>query len=160
MHKSVVGGTLLTVLLFIVGEFTVSGFLKFSTRNKEIRHLRVYKTVASERKTSTSIQAYSATSISEQESKFKILTCMSTACCRKRTALGMESIETFGAMFARAASTRVQVEESPCLGSCKLAPCVGVEHEDYVGCVALEGMTNEEFVSKAYVILPLEQSFA
>jgi hypothetical protein len=89
-------------------------------------------------------------SILEQEEKFKILTCMSTSCCQKRKALGMESLATFGAMYSRATSTRVQVEEAPCLGSCKNAPCIGVEHDDYVGCVALEGMTADEFGAKAF----------
>jgi NADH:ubiquinone oxidoreductase subunit E len=74
---------------------------------------------------------------------------MSTACCQRRKALGMDSLATFGAMYERAMSTNVHVEESPCLGSCKLAPCIGIEHEDYVGCVALEGMNNQEFDAKA-----------
>lgn len=74
---------------------------------------------------------------------------MSTACCQKRKALSLDSLATFGAMYARASASSIQVEESPCLGSCKLAPCIGVEHEDYVGCVALEGMTDEEFGAKA-----------
>lgn len=87
--------------------------------------------------------------IAEQEEKFKILTCMSTACSRKRESLGMDNLCTFGAMYSRASSSRVQVEEGPCIGSCKKAPCVAIEHEDFFGTVALEGMTADEFASDA-----------
>jgi NADH:ubiquinone oxidoreductase subunit E len=122
-------------------------------RNREWRSSNV-KTLWSDRKTTTRSPSnkkmnLDASTSEQQESKFKILTCTSTACCQKRSALGMESLATFVALFARARSTQIQVEEGPCLGSCKLAPCVGVEHEDYVGCVALEGMTNQEFTAKA-----------
>jgi hypothetical protein len=86
-----------------------------------------------------------------EEEKFKIITCMSTSCSQKRKALGMDPLSTFGAMFARAQSSRVQVEEGPCLGSCKKAPCIAIEHDDFIGSVALEGMTDDEFALKAYV---------
>jgi hypothetical protein len=89
--------------------------------------------------------------IAEQEEKFKIVTCMSTACSRKRESLGMDNLCTFGAMYSRASSSRVEVEEGPCIGSCKKAPCVSIEHEDFFGNVALEGMTADEFASDAYV---------
>jgi hypothetical protein len=89
--------------------------------------------------------------IVEQEEKFKIVTCMSTACSRKRESLGMDNLCTFGAMYSRASASRVQVEEGPCIGSCKKAPCVYIEHEDFFGSVALEGMTADEFASDAYV---------
>lgn len=36
------------------------------------------------------------------------------------------------------------MEESTCLGSCKLAPCVAIQHEDYMGNIGLEGMTENE----------------
>lgn len=39
---------------------------------------------------------------------------------------------------------QVQLEESPCLGACKMGPCVAVEHDDYVGPVGLIGMTESE----------------
>lgn len=89
--------------------------------------------------------------IAEHEKQFKIVTCMSTACCKKRQALGLDSLSTFGAMYARAKVSEVRVEEGPCLGSCKKGPCVAVEHDDYFGSVALEGMTADEFSSDAYV---------
>jgi hypothetical protein len=87
----------------------------------------------------------------KQEQKFKIITCMSTSCCQKRKALDLDSLATFGAMYARAseASSKVKVEEGPCLGSCKKAPCIAIEHEDYIGSVSLEGMTNDEFAARA-----------
>ena len=88
--------------------------------------------------------------IENQAKKFKIITCMSTNCCQKRKSLGMDSLSTFGAMFSRAQSSKVQVEEGPCLGSCKKAPCIGIEHEDFIGSVALDGMTDDEFVRLLY----------
>jgi hypothetical protein len=80
--------------------------------------------------------------------KFKIITCMSTSCSKKRKALNMDPLATYGAFFERIEGGRapdVQLEEGPCLGSCKMAPCVSIEHEDYMGTVSLEGMTPQEF---------------
>lgn len=88
---------------------------------------------------------------SDVAEKFKIVTCMSTSCSKKRKALNMDPLSTYGAFFDRienGAAPDVQLEEGPCLGSCKMAPCVAIEHEDYVGTVALEGMTEREFQSK------------
>ena len=114
-----------------------------------------YKYDSNERATwilkSTSNNGLSEDAIAEQEEKFKIITCMSTACSRKRVSMGMDNLCTFGAMYSRASASRVQVEEGPCVGSCKKAPCVTVEHEDFFGSVALEGMTADEFASDAYV---------
>lgn len=95
--------------------------------------------------------------IAEQEEKFKIVTCMSTACSRKRESLGMDNLCTFGAMYSRASSSRVEVEEGPCIGSCKKAPCVSIEHEDFFGNVALEGMTADEFASDAFLNIVTEE---
>ena len=83
-------------------------------------------------------------------SKFKILACSSTSCAKKREALNMDEYSTFSAFYSRIDenNSEVQVEESPCLGSCKMAPCVGIEHEDYVGTVSLEGMNAAEFESR------------
>jgi NADH:ubiquinone oxidoreductase subunit E len=81
-------------------------------------------------------------------SKFKIMTCTSTACAKRRQREGMDELATFSAFFSRIQDSRipqVKVEEGPCLGSCKLAPCVAIEHEDYEGIVALEGMSQSEF---------------
>ena len=80
-------------------------------------------------------------SICEQMS---IHVCASTSCSKKRKILGMDEFATFGAMYERAGSTGVSVEESTCLGSCKLAPCVAIQHEDYMGNIGLEGMTENE----------------
>lgn len=80
--------------------------------------------------------------------KFKVVTCMSTSCSQKRKTFGMDSLATFGAFFSRSTegnAPSVRVEEGPCLGACKLAPCVAIEHDDFVGNVALEGMTESEF---------------
>mmetsp|Transcript_59177 Transcript_59177/g.144657 ORF Transcript_59177/g.144657 Transcript_59177/m.144657 type:complete len:786 (+) Transcript_59177:280-2637(+) len=85
-----------------------------------------------------------------EEKKFKIVTCMSDSCCKKRNGLGMDPLSTFAAFYERSGGTAVQVEEGPCLGSCALGPCVGIEHEDFYGFVSLEGMTDDEFGSKAF----------
>ena len=80
--------------------------------------------------------------------KFKIVTCMSTSCSQKRKNLGLDDLATFGAMYSRAkngCAPSVQVEEGPCQGACKMAPCIAIEHDDFVGSVALEGMTDREF---------------
>ena len=95
-------------------------------------------------------------------SKFKIVACMSTSCSRRRKNLGLDSLATFSDLYtlssqatARsstgiAGSTEpiIMVEEGPCLGACKMAPCVAIEHEDFVGSVALEGMTDREFMDR------------
>lgn len=80
--------------------------------------------------------------------KFKIVACMSTSCSKRRKDLGMDSLATFGAFYSRAQNGNapsVRVEEGPCLGSCKMAPCVAVEHDDFDGSVSLEGMSDSEF---------------
>jgi (2Fe-2S) ferredoxin len=85
--------------------------------------------------------------------KFKILTCSSTACSKKRTVLGLDEFSTFAAFWSRSqerTSLSVQVEESSCLGSCKQAPCVGIVHEDFEGAVGLEGMDQSEFNAKVF----------
>jgi NADH:ubiquinone oxidoreductase subunit E len=90
-------------------------------------------------------EASAITSVAE---KFKIITCMSTSCNKKRKALNMDKLTTYGAFYQRiqdSSTPMVQLEEGPCLGSCKSAPCVAIEHEDFVGTVALEGMTDSEF---------------
>ena len=86
-------------------------------------------------------------------SQFTILTCTSKACSQKRTVLGMDEYATFAAMYSRkeeADARGVGVEESPCLGRCELAPCVAVEHDDYVGTVGLVGMTDAELNDRVF----------
>lgn len=86
----------------------------------------------------------------EIASQFKILTCTSTSCAKKRELLGQDEYSTFSAFFCRAQNTPVAVEESPCLGSCKMSPCVGIAHDEYKGTVALEGMTQQEFSDRVF----------
>jgi (2Fe-2S) ferredoxin len=85
--------------------------------------------------------------------KFKVVTCMSTACSKKRTVLGMDEFSTFAAFWGRSrdrTSAIVEVEEVSCLGSCQQAPCVAIVHEDYEGSVALEGMDQTEFNANVF----------
>ena len=42
------------------------------------------------------------------------------------------------------------MEETSCLGSCKKAPCGAIEHEEYEGTVALEGMDSSEFSDRVF----------
>jgi NADH:ubiquinone oxidoreductase subunit E len=80
--------------------------------------------------------------------KFKIISCTSTSCSKKRKSLGLDSLATFGALYSRAkngCAPAVSVEEGPCMGGCKMAPCVSVEHDEFVGGVSLEGMSDNEF---------------
>lgn len=65
----------------------------------------------------------------------------------------MDQYATFSAFYTRikdANFPNVQLDESSCLGGCKLAPCVAVEHDDFVGTVALEGMTGNEFSARIF----------
>ena len=85
--------------------------------------------------------------------KFKIVTCSATSCAQKRSALDMDQFATFSAFYARikeADFPNVQLDETSCLGCCKQAPCVAVEHDDFVGTVALEGMTGNEFNDRVF----------
>lgn len=87
-------------------------------------------------------------------SKFKILTCSATSCAKKRKVMGQDSLSTFCDLYTRISNggfaNVVEIEESSCLGGCKMAPCVAVEHDDFVGTVALEGMTDNEFVDRLF----------
>lgn len=82
-------------------------------------------------------------------SQFKILTCSSTSCAKRATqTFGLDEYALLSGLYQRkehAHASQVIVEETSCLGCCKLGPCVGIEHEDYYGTVALEGMTPNEF---------------
>lgn len=85
--------------------------------------------------------------------QFKILTCSSTSCAKKRKVLGMDEFATFGAFYGRIKDGRapgVQIEESPCLGSCKKAPCVAIQHDEFIGNVGLEGMTATELAERVF----------
>lgn len=91
--------------------------------------------------------------------KFKILTCSSTSCTSKRKALNMDQYATFAALYSKIQdrSPSVRIEESPCLGACKQAPCVGIEHDDFVGPVSLEGMTPTEFSQRIFQRIVFEE---
>jgi hypothetical protein len=133
------------VLQQTVEGFRVTSAERYILEGRPISCLRAHS--SSDEIPSTSTTSWEE--IADQEQRFKIVTCMSTACCEKRKVLGMDSLSTYGAMYSRALSTNVQVDEGPCLGSCTKAPCVGIEHDDFIGCVALEGMTDDEFRARA-----------
>ena len=81
-------------------------------------------------------------------SQFTIKICSSTTCAKKANSLGLDDYHVLSGLYSRkegAGASQVEVEESSCLGCCKFAPCVGIEHEDYVGTVSLEGMGPNEF---------------
>lgn len=91
-----------------------------------------------------------ATTKEQQEAskQFKILTCSASSCAQKRKLLGMDAFATYGAFYGRIQEglfPDVELEEVSCLGACKKAPCVAVQHEDFEGNVALEGMNDNEF---------------
>ena len=92
-------------------------------------------------------------------SKFKIITCSSNSCASKRKSLQMDEFSTFSAFWTRIQDgcPAVRLDESPCLGSCKNAPCVAIEHDDFVGTVSLEGMTESEFSERVFHKIIREQ---
>ena len=85
-------------------------------------------------------------------SKFKIVTCSSTSCAKKRRDCGLDEFATYGDFYSliQQHAPDIQLEESPCLGSCSMAPCVGIEHDDFDGPVALEGMSENEFTNRVF----------
>lgn len=84
--------------------------------------------------------------------QFKISTCSATSCAAKRKSLALDEYATFSAFWERIQDRipEVQVEETSCLGACKKSPCVAVEHEEYEGTVALEGMDTFEFADRVF----------
>jgi (2Fe-2S) ferredoxin len=94
--------------------------------------------------------------------KFKVFTCSSSSCSKKRKSLNLDEYSTFSALWdlARRSAPEVEVEESPCLGACKMAPCVAIEHEDYEGTVALQGTTESEFSDRVFHNILTEQDAA
>ena len=71
--------------------------------------------------------------------------------------MGLDPYSTFSAFYTRAENTEVNVQEVACVGSCQYGPCCAVEHEDYVGQVALEGMTPAEFNARAFHSIVTEE---
>lgn len=84
--------------------------------------------------------------------QFKVLTCNASSCAQKRKVLGLDEYSTFSAFFERIEDRipEMRVEETSCLGSCKKAPCVAIEHDEYEGTVALEGMDAFEFSDRVF----------
>ena len=81
-------------------------------------------------------------------SQFTIKICSSTSCAKSVKAMGMDEYHILSGMYARkegGGATLVEVEETSCLGCCNFAPCIGIEHEDYIGTVSLDGMNANEF---------------
>lgn len=86
-------------------------------------------------------------------SQFTIQTCSATSCARRRKSFGLGSFATFEALWAakeEAGASPVTVEECSCLGNCKRGPNVAIQHEDFLGRVGLEGMTDVEFQSNTF----------
>mmetsp|Transcript_20152 Transcript_20152/g.28689 ORF Transcript_20152/g.28689 Transcript_20152/m.28689 type:complete len:201 (+) Transcript_20152:138-740(+) len=83
---------------------------------------------------------------------FTILVCRSTSCTKKRRMLGLDEFHTLSTLYSQQPPclTPIEIEESPCLGMCDFAPCVAVEHADYTGPVALEGMDSAEFDARVF----------
>eukprot|EP00587_Corethron_hystrix_P012244 CAMPEP_0113327772 /NCGR_PEP_ID=MMETSP0010_2-20120614/19537_1 /TAXON_ID=216773 ORGANISM="Corethron hystrix, Strain 308" /NCGR_SAMPLE_ID=MMETSP0010_2 /ASSEMBLY_ACC=CAM_ASM_000155 /LENGTH=174 /DNA_ID=CAMNT_0000188801 /DNA_START=6 /DNA_END=530 /DNA_ORIENTATION=- /assembly_acc=CAM_ASM_000155 len=67
------------------------------------------------------------------------------------------TLGTLDTLATNAGAQFMNVEESTCLGHCKQAPCVAVEHEDYYGHIALEGMTEMEFAKQAFLNVAFDE---
>lgn len=83
----------------------------------------------------------------EVAAKFKVVTCFSKSCNERRKRFGLDPLATFVEMYSRAQESApcVVVEEGPCLGSCRNGPVVAIQHDDFIGHVSIEGMTESEF---------------
>lgn len=133
-------------LATFVLELTVEAFVQ----NTVIFGSRFARTRTSRSRRSMSID--DPEGYADAAKKFKILVCSSTSCARKREILGMDEYETLANMYSLVKDSDVRVsavEECPCLGSCDFAPCIAIEHDDFVGPVALEGMTESEFAARS-----------
>ena len=91
--------------------------------------------------------------------KFQITTCLSPSCNKKRKEAGLDPLSTFAAIYERSKDAGkangvsglfVNVEEGPCMGACQFGPCVSIEHAEFDGSVALEGMTDTEFSDRVF----------
>ena len=126
--------------------------------NKELSRLAVFvllwdacssfSTIASRRSRSPLYASPGEDNRKETVSRqFTMLVCAASACARKRQTLGLDEYATLAALCDRG----VAVEETrSCLGGCQLGPCVSVEHEDFEGPVALEGMRPQEFRDRVF----------
>jgi len=94
--------------------------------------------------------------------QFKIVTCSSPACCNKRKVLGVSEDETYSALYNRingGNAPNVQIGEVTCLGACKMAPCVAVQHEDFEGTVGLIGMSANEMWQRVFHSVHTEEDY-
>lgn len=89
-------------------------------------------------------------------SQFTVRVCTSSNCSRRLAQAGLDQYQILGEMYGRAADAGVHesmvVEEGTCQGgrNCKRGPCVAVQHRDFDGNVALEGMTGPEFDARVF----------
>lgn len=86
--------------------------------------------------------------------QFKIVTCSASSCTAMRKKLSLDEYATFSLLYERLVQNEllpiIPIEETSCLGSCAMAPCVAIEHEDYDGTVALYGMSPSEFQLRTF----------
>jgi hypothetical protein len=86
--------------------------------------------------------------------QFKIVTCSASSCTAMRKKLSLDEYATFTLLYERLVENKllhiIPIEETSCLGSCAMAPCVAIEHEDYDGTVALYGMNPSEFQLRTF----------
>ena len=147
----------LCALSLHVAATATSGFVRPDGTRPAPRRIRVAPTMKAEQTESSSSSSSEECNLNNSGicSQFKILTCTSKACSQKRQVLQIDQYATFAALYQRKEEagdpySLVDVEESPCLGRCKLAPCVAVEHEDFVGTVGLIGMTDSELNDRVF----------
>ena len=91
--------------------------------------------------------------LSDIGSKFTIHVCTSVSCTQRRRDFGLDEYFLLTSLYERmegSGTHGIKIEESNCLGQCKKGPCVSVEHDDYEGAVALEGMKPMEFNRRWY----------
>ncbi|GMI20856.1 hypothetical protein TrCOL_g13633 [Triparma columacea] len=86
----------------------------------------------------------------KEASKFTLLACTGPKCTRANLSYSSDPEASFNLLADRLADTGVEIEEVGCLGWCKRAPCVSVEHEEYEGRIGLEGMTDSEGAQKMF----------
>ena len=83
--------------------------------------------------------------------QFTIQVCTSTSCTKKLKQVGLDQYHVLGEIYAHAQTANLEtcmvIEDGGCNGgkNCQMGPCVSIQHEDFVGNVALEGMNSNEF---------------
>ena len=86
--------------------------------------------------------------------QFKIVTCSASSCAAMRKKLSLEEYATYTLLYERLLEHQllnvIPIAETSCLGSCAMAPCVAMEHEEYDGTVALIGMNPSEFQMRTF----------